>query len=186
MSDEKYVSVQQASEILNVSDRQIRRYCNDGKLEYVMEGKAFLVDRESLSQFARERSDMDASSTIPNINQMSDDDQSVSDSGVRSMSDENVTDDTDTDVELSDEVSDVHMSDAHRVFLDEIRMIIDEHEQQEMEYHNALRTSFRKLVSVLSEEYAQEQRFNRGFNDLIHQFRTSKIKADEATTELVN
>jgi hypothetical protein len=53
MESLKMISVSEASQILQVSERQVRRYCNDGKLASEKDGKAFSIELGSVRELLR-------------------------------------------------------------------------------------------------------------------------------------
>ena len=53
MEQEKLISVGDASSILGVGKRQTRRYCNEGKLKSQKDGKAFMIEYDSVLEFLK-------------------------------------------------------------------------------------------------------------------------------------
>lgn len=60
MPDQRMISVNEASQMLDVSERQVRRYCNDGKLVSKKDGKAFSINYDSVLALLRENPQPDA------------------------------------------------------------------------------------------------------------------------------
>lgn len=48
MSHQKMITVGDASELLGVSERQVRRYCTEGKLDSIRDGKAYSIEYASV------------------------------------------------------------------------------------------------------------------------------------------
>ena len=94
--EKKWINTADASQLLGKTDRQVRRYCQDGQLICKREGKQLLVDADSVETFLQQ-----------DLEECPEEKQGVrnSQSDVREMSDTPV--DTDMDelnaIEMSDE-----------------------------------------------------------------------------------
>lgn len=53
MEEKKLISVSDASCLLRVSERQVRRYCNEGRLICYKDGKAFEIEYDSVLAFLK-------------------------------------------------------------------------------------------------------------------------------------
>ncbi len=82
MDDQKMISVADASAILRVSERQVRRYCVENKLQCRKDGKAFEIDFKSVVELLKNNpqpeEDTDIDSNI-NLDETEETDTVISD-----------------------------------------------------------------------------------------------------------
>ncbi len=194
MNPNKTISVTEASQILRVSDRQVRRYCNDDKFQSVKDGKAFVINFDSVMELLNsgqvtEETDIDDSSEKINYQEDTDmDTQSMSvmsasdvrtngdvrsavkegNGHVRSMS---ATVEKDSDSPMSDNgqpsMSAPPAEDQFRVRIEEINRTLDQFIHTQQKQAGQIRDTLNDLFSSYAEETNKTRKTTTTLTDLL-------------------
>ena len=168
MESTKMISVNEASQILQVSERQVRRYCNDEKLMSEKDGKAFSIDLGSVRELLRSNEPLEEE---PEQDEDSDIFEEMSESHVRT--DDRNSENGNGHVRISESNVRSEMSDN-----DQNRI------SDEDEFRVRIEEINRTLDHFLDSQQKQAGQIKDTLGDLFISFTDEKTKTHKTTTTL--
>lgn len=170
MEPKRMISVSEASQILQVGERQVRRYCNEEKLHCERQGKAFLIDYESVLEFKETGFSSDTNRISEDFRKLPEADIGHGDvrdiePDVRTMSEQAVPCPENTDI-VSDEEEDADMAELQQT-LAELKQAVVKRLQWEKRFAAKVGQTLKQLDTSYKAEKQRNQQVQAELRNLL-------------------
>ena len=181
---EQWLTTVEAGQRLNVTDRQVRRYCRDGHLNCKREGKQLLVDSDSLEALLPEHISDEEDQETPDNNDLDFEAVDVLKEIDIESDDEVISEDLPlkTEEQNSHPEPSIPDEDFSKNF-DQMRTAANKHLDDEKQYHRYLIKKINDLEEALTFERNRNLEIQQGLNTILHQLGLSKEEVSKISID---
>ena len=153
MEQDKMMSVETASDLLGVSERTARRYCEQGKLDHQKQGKIYRIDRESVENLAKKMGvvhGLSRDNTASGTDNIDGVDETMSEASGNGQQ-----------AEQEPVIVDLSIPELDDLFAD-VRTLVDLHLRRVQEFHQASHSHIDQMERALTFEQGRNAEIQRG------------------------